>query len=65
MNGAYKNKSEQKYSALIRSSRSTSVMYMILEVSVGFKGLGDGQTQLQDVSYVSIFCLKVKNRFLL
>lgn len=65
MNRAYKNKSGQKYSLLIRSFRSTIVVYMILENSVGSKGLGDGKTQLENVRLVSIFCSKIKNRFLL
>lgn len=49
MNRAYKNKSGQKYSVLIRSSRSMTVVYMILEDSVGSKALGDGKTQLENV----------------
>lgn len=46
MNRAYKNKSRQKYSVLIRSM---TVVYMILEDSVGSKALGDGKTQLENV----------------
>lgn len=49
MNRAYKNKSGQKYSVLIRSSWSMTVVYMILEDSVGSKALGDGETQLENV----------------